>query len=710
MLELITSSNEQLVLDPSTKVRLSIPFPISVDSTDGIPASVSYPFNLPDDDAGINRRLIQASPLIDEAAKISRVGIRIVFAGYQIDSGYLICTGFSAGMFRCTLVCSPFIVDLGETQLAALAEFTAKIELGATSADIAAEAVNRNTQEYPATPVVFPTIYAPDFYGGANDDFNGLLNRYKDGTIPINEIVKQYEDGDPIDGDYLTNEDSLYPCFFASWMLQKVFESNGYKVLGSVFSDTFFRRLLIGAKKAADAGRYECHLNGVIDGYTDVGISDLRRFNIAPTDHGADMSLNGSYPYLIQIVDKGYYEITVTAKFAYVTGVRNLLMEVSTDGEAELYHEWFNSVAEDETEQTISASFWRGGPGWIMVSCNKNWQPISGSIKVRGTSQETLNRFDGAIIPGKYFADVTAANLINAIKMLTGIGIFYDKVSRVAEVITANEVLASNQALDITDWVTASERNQDEPVGMRIDYKRKSEKFPYINSLASHFANPFNLPQPKANDEAVVDNMLSVIRASDSDGLLAWQPAGTTMNKVTLQGRTYEDYNPEIEPLISIFRDVLGLVVPYYAENGASTHFSATGDMPLMILIWHGLRAAKDGSLYPYASSSGMAPDGEELTPFSLQMDGDRGVYERYLSGLLSLKQNNATVKTDIILSLDRLIALLELFKPTTIGEEPPPRKVAIQSVEMLPSSLDVELSMNGIEAAQITLTQQLFK
>lgn len=707
MLELLTSSGTSLVLNPDTRLRLSIPYPIAVDTTDSIPASVSYAFDLPDDDGGINRANIKYSPLVDEARKINRVPIRIQFAGMQIDSGFIICTGYSDKQFRCTIVCAPFNSDLGETTLDKLAEFMHPIALGTTSSEIAANAVLRNTQAYPQTPLVFPTIYAPDFYSGANDEFNGFLNRYKDNTIPINAIVKQFEIGDPEEGDYLTNEDSLYPMFFAPWLLQAIFESNGYKVYGEIFTDTFFRRLLIGAKKAADKGRYECHLTGTRIGHYD-DLANLRHINFVATGHGADMVIHATQHYNIQVIGVGYYEVTYTGKFTYQTGVRNLLIEV-VYGEAILFSQWFNGISENETEQTITCSFWISDPGYISVACNQNWAPVSGSVSVKGTSQEILNRYDGAIKPGEYFPDTTAANMLNMFKMLTGIGIFYDKVSRVVEVITAESVLASNKHLDITEWISSLEREQEEPVGLVIDYKRKGDKLPYINSLAKHYVNPFNLPTAKANGEAVVENMLSVIRATDFDGLLVWKPAGTTMNKVTLQGRTYDEHSPEVEPMIGIYSEEKKIVTPYYPENGASTHFSATSDMPLLCLLWHGLQAGKDGTIYPYASASGKSPAGSTLTTFDLSMDNPTGVYNRYLRGLMDLKQNNATVKVRLMLDLDRFLRLLSLFKPTVVGEESPARKVAISSVEMLPKSLDVELSLNGIEASELVLTQQVY-
>jgi len=90
-------------------------------------------------------------------------------------------------------------------------------------------------------------------------------------------------------------------------------------------------------------------------------------------------------------------------------------------------------------------------------------------------------------------------------------------------------------------------------------------------------------------------------------------------------------------------------------------------------------------------------------------MDGANGVYNRYLRSLMNLKQNNATLKVRLMLDVGRLVTLLSLFKPTVVGEESPARKVAVSSVEMLPKSLDVEFSLNGIEAAELVLTQQVY-
>ncbi len=79
---------------------------------------------------------------------------------------------------------------------------------------------------YPESDFVFPLAWAPEFYGDLMPDHDGYINSYNTG-------IEEYRFniiGDPIENKY-TN----VPFLFVQFLLKKIYESQGYTLIGDKF-------------------------------------------------------------------------------------------------------------------------------------------------------------------------------------------------------------------------------------------------------------------------------------------------------------------------------------------------------------------------------------------------------------------------------------------------------------------------------------------
>lgn len=715
MIELKTGKGN-LVLDPKTSIRFSYTFPMFV--TANIPAQVSYSFDIPNDPKGINSAIIGSSPFFDVKRTIRKVSVNIIFHGIEIESGELICRGYSGGKFRCMLFTSAFADGFSELELQQIAGLLTPIELGETPQEVADNCKLRNSQSYPETDVVFPTIHAPEFYGDTNEDFNGFMNipNDEDGNFTINEIVKAWHSGDPVEGIYETNRFSFLPAFYARSIIREIFKSQGYRVKGGFFSNQASRNAVILGLKAADRSVKESYLNANITGYVDV--NSRRRLTSNDYKIGTSFTYDGE---IIHLTQKGYYEITIS----------ELLLNVNNGALLEFFHLYIKNITNDtilkeisipsllleakpDTKLELSAYFWFSGnsPIDIIIAgyCDDggSFTPVSGKIDVNGESQNFLNLYAQSINIGESFSGISVSKMVDTIQMLFGVLIFPDKIRNTIQLEMASDIIANHNALDITSWIDGEPQKEFEDQKKYVlayDWNDTETMTPIYPKEVTEYATPFGIPDPIANLVVKVKNMFRYLKTEYIDtGEYVWTEIATFIENLNVGTGSEEDYKPEIQSLIQHVDFEKKIIAPHLSGEGRSDVYGIDNEMKLTVLNYLGI-IESETMPYPMASVGNVDINNVAVRNVdSLRFDGTDGMYAKTLKPMFDILNNHDTVTVDIFLTIERLQKLLRIFQSTIDGEPEPPRLVKIDGVEIWIKSFDFQVSNKGIEAAQLKL------
>lgn len=718
MLEIRTGLGN-LVLDPNTRIRFTYLFPLFV--TDAIPSTVTYAFDIPDDAEGVNEKILAASTYLDVAKKYRKLSVSVTFAGDEFDSGLLIVTGSKNRKFRCTFLSTPFANGFADMELQRIAGLLIPITLGDTTAEIIAKAKELSQKSYPDSDICFPMIQAPDFYGDANPDYYGTLNTYDEDYI-INEITKVWETGDPEQGDYETNSNSLLPAFYCRSIIREIFKSQDFIVKGGFFQSQVTKNAIMLGLKAADRADKFWVFDGTYTYHYDEGQTRIIKFGTHTIGSGFTYDTNNG-----KVLDgsaKGYYDVIgENLMFQYVSGARTLSVNIFYSyfgGVVNVKQVDISSPDDIVAVDSIIGTFYNDTPMQIgiYIACNQNYTPIGGTINISGISKNTLNRFAKSVSVGEYFSGTTVSTIVNAIRSVFGLLFFVDKKRSIVEVELAADVINNSKLIDITGLiVSAPDKDFTDRKKYTIDYDWSDTDLmtPIINPKNQIvLKNPFSLPTPRKNYVLKIQNLFRyMIPDVLDDNSVVWKLDRTFIENKKVPGIEPSEYRIEAQTLVGFYSGAQ-LVIPYLPGEGKSDVFGVNNDMKLTVLAYHGFNSLDNfQNPYPYASLGNLKNNGElDSTVQSLRVDDEdaNNLYNRALKPMLDLVGNHETQTVDVHPSLDTVNTILQLFRPSTEGEKQPPRRVIVQGAEMFVKQFDFEVTNTAIVTAQVKLAKRNYE
>lgn len=106
--------------------------------------------------------------------------------------------------------------------------------------EIATENIITHVEEtvlkaWPETDYQFPSVYAPDFYGGENESFLGVINNFE---------------SDFVNDDF--NLNTIVPMPYLFGIIKRIFEFAGFEVYGEIFEDEMLKKALLLNNHALD--------------------------------------------------------------------------------------------------------------------------------------------------------------------------------------------------------------------------------------------------------------------------------------------------------------------------------------------------------------------------------------------------------------------------------------------------------------------------
>ena len=536
-------------------------------------------------------------------------------------------------------------------------EFNAKIngkkladifDVPISEADIVAHVNSQVTKTWPEVNHNFPSIYNPKFYGdptetdtskNPNPYFLGVLNLFE------NNVLKQNTSG---------NENAIAPQLYLAYMIQHIYESQGYHLKGDVLNDEMIQRAMIYCNYALDKV-VSSSFSGAFSGLTaspdfiiipNKNIIDPQS-NYNPSTGGFVAAIAGNYTVKVSgtfkpttIATDGIYVFTVNV---FYNGELKGGFEKSKDNNNafDIDHTFNIDVSETGHEITVAAKFTED-PYQADV--------INSSIIIANTTPKNLNIFTGDfnykdIVPNMLVSEFIK-DFIESFNILQ----FIEESTKTVELIQFSDYLNN---IKLTEF----------PEGLIKDsLKVYSNNYQGV-SLDFEFQGNDDL---LSNKEIPEDNLGSVLTAIP----LPWNPNeiyfiemlnGYYQYQYNSDTSTWEwvcisnPYLPFVEddgkkkisipfspmvmrkPFISFARNY-----PSISAQGTSFAYQLKNDAPLRIMFWVGLSDWGVNADFPQALTIKWNSMGDVVLPISWT---EEDVANRYFSDYITWLKNRLKIE-----------------------------------------------------------------
>jgi len=714
----IKINNKALVLVPSTKLRFEIQSPIF--ETDAIPGSYICPFDLPvaGNDVFENAEFIEINRIY------KKYNCVVLLDDYPLYSGELILNTSNTRIYRCSVVLTGIATDFPENKLNEL-NYDSDIVIGGTphnSNSVASFAAMQN-----ATGIwdfYFPMIHAPNFYGSSNADYGGevVLNAGKVGKFLNNwnaalqkfEINKINSDANCVDNAYV-----LVPQMKLIYIVKKIFENIGYSISGDFFSSSFINKLLFLNYTALDEKykRYYVAAKStqlqIVLNFQKIKFQDDSSLGFEDIDNCFNTTTSE-----YEIKEKGYISINCNINFTPVANAPKQQFYwrfYITDGTNETMFlqnsinitnpNVLNTI--DINESYFASNSVVGKKIILKTDLIQNQPPyphfthIINSAQITFThSYHNLNQYSNKLHIADHTTSNTVGSLLNALKTNFGLAIWFDMESKVVEISFLKDLVASHNYIDISDMVVRNslEITIEEAVGYKLIQKNddKAKDIKLYTHLGS-FLKKSDLPIPdKLNviAEVLQEGCLYMYKKNETDFTLSWEKYGTSISEIK-KSKAETDTAVDIGIMTNVIMH--DRLLPDSNQQGTSEAFdTGVNETDMQLLIWHGMKPDKNGLLYPFASSLKYDVAGNIISDTELRLDGESGIFDNYLKSWYDFKNTAETVRLQIKMQSDRLINILELFKPQFNKASQQIRKLKYNGCLLLPKSISFLVPVNG--------------
>ena len=731
----ILIGDEQVYLDPGFTIRLDMIFPAFEDEFDY--SSIVYPFSIP---APPNEELFNFSNHVVINNKTRMYDCQLIFAGSLRMSAKLVLSKLSGKQFRGSIIVNRFSTDYKEKLLSEF-DYDGNIILGATTAAVIAHVNGIVLDENPGPHLKynFPEIKAPVFYGDENENnpaFCGILNRWHRG----NQSVQPNNIGTSLDNQ---NTESLLPCPYLLYVLEKCFQESGYDIFGSLLDDTELQSLLMLNNYPLDLIEklYYVRANNsivqVVNPSKNINADDdYTPPNEDIHDIWEQEEVEAQYPWRYHIQTEGYHQVSMEFKSKYTYGYPTTVVRISmvkyNDGNpTTLYYRDFDFLAHQTWyERTVDFShyFPIGDVGDYFYFTARFFDPISSEdsagefqvldLIITNLSASGLNTFAKTLHIKNHVPGISLGNLVNALKKGFGTIPFYSHDFKEVQFSTYQEILESNEYLDLSDQCIkdSTEIELKDAEGYKLNFEFDSNDPVTQDNFVDHsiyeligsYSTYYHLPIPDGlNKIALVlnTNVLYFYGVTDEDAA-GWSIFSDSFYDYLIGDGKKEvkiAFSPVMMNLETEGGDVL-TIRPYTKLLASSPAFgTGLNEFGFQLMFFRGMQSDAFG-LYPVGSSMAYSPFGDDIANSELQFPGDKGLIANFLQGWYDFINNSETIKKNFDVSPDLLYEIMQLFAPQHGRQK---RKILVDGVKYIPKKFSFILRSNSIEKAEATLIKK---
>lgn len=688
-------NNTPLVLDPKTQIRYEENFPYF--DNEGIPASTVWHFDVP---VIGNEETFRYANYIMLKNKVRLYSCTIKVHGIPLGRGKL--TLVNAGeAFRVSVLINDFAVQFKDVTINTMAD--SNFVLGTSMAQRLAIAKEINAGNVEA-PFRFPMVYAPEFYGGNNDDGKPENNpeflRYLNNWDSLANVFV------PNENNYV-NKNTLVPFLFLQHIIENILWQKKWQFAGAVTQHHLFKQLLVHNNCALDEpmSQYRVYASAV----------EPLAYGLDNTEHVIewDMILVDE----TETFTEGIYNCPVLGRYEINMEI-DLFDQFGYPMNAEI------RVFQDENLTYNSIKF-TGGTGNVSLlnhgievtslPCTVKFMvwaenltivniDITSYIEIKSVAKirNELTNIDY----NNHVPNVNITTLLNTIRHPFGAALFFDSENRRVEMEFMNNILADKQnALDITPFVVVGSIESEFPEETPVVYKF-TEDVPKISEFKYTAENGYRLPRlVKVKNMYGLATAEQSIYKSEIDSTtfdLNWVFESFNYGKFQSKPTATDPEGIEISvlptPMTSFYNNRL---MPYYDSKGQSAYNEQTEPMPLVVSVWGGGVNIKG---YPFATS--VAHYQMALTSFNF---GGTKSLNQFVEKWALWQQTREEVRLQLVgIGIWEMLELIRLNRPAR-GSQPQQRWLKIKGVHCLPKQLSfiIDVSGNILEAEAIVVKKR---
>ncbi|MDT8394246.1 MAG: hypothetical protein RQ761_10395 [Bacteroidales bacterium] len=724
----IIVNNQEVFLDPKTSLRFDLIHPAF--ESEYLHASMIYPFDIP---SYGNEQIFQHANHIVVNNKYRVYDCLFSFAGVINFTGKLILNKLTKHSFRGSIIMNGFAVDSKDISLKDFS-YDSDVNLGSTTAQVAAYIEENVYNSYPDVNFNFPLIYVPSWYGKDqehNQDFQDYVNFW----LRSNDLIRQ----NIISETSPDNYNSLLPCIYLMYVVKKCFAHLGFQTTGDFLTHPELSQLVIFYNVPLDFGQKKYTVKAY--NKTDQSNNSLSTQRLSfpddytpPYEDDDDCWDNSAKEYTIQ--REGFHDFSVCGQYRIDQGMNDYqhLVSISiydtTEGESIASLLLDPPVYNADTDFVVNNS-----SIWIPASKIGNkisalfgarhlempgptWEPSLITIKqalldVKNLSFCNFNSFKKNLRYADHLPDISFGDLIAAISKAFGLYLLFDHEKSIVEINFLNDLICSIDTIDLSERVinNSHEIILKDNKGYSYQFKWDGSDYPeeiYFSEFnLDKFIGEFDCWQDlyiptDLNVYAYVRNLNAICVYVSVEGKSEWA-VHSYYYKPFIKSPSKSDISIGFSPLMMDYNSVVDKLTPS-SEIKCSSQLFPTGvnNCGLHLLFYRGL----DNQTYDYPFATPLTLDrfGDQQWNISLRLEGAEGLMEKFLQRWLDFQDKSIEVKMDFNIDEQTLQSIMQIFLPNPGKTRP---KIHVHNIDYIPKKFSIMLSMNGIQSCQGNLIKE---
>ncbi len=525
------------------------------------------------------------------------------------------------------------------------------VSLGNNLDQVVSSITQINNKTWPNAKIAFPAMFMPNLLQDSEDE--GLSYS----LIANNNIGGQKYNHT---GNTLYNQQVIIPQIYLLHVLERCFENHGFKLVGSFVQDPELRTLLLANNKVLSRKEKTFHFHG-----TD---SQLRNIShnqtlVIPDEILDTHDLWSHDTYLCQ--KAGTYTVTITLHFtapnvepgnSFNSG--NLYIDVF-DGTSVIQTKPIQVFQPGEIREVTTSFDFSATLGHVGASIqfklrmefneqhpqgpvdyDKTFTTSYSELIINNFSENNLDRFGKEVVINQHVPKVTLAELIKNLPFF--IVLRLDEASQLVHLDTVDYLLTDqkHQHLEKLQFQSRKINNVLDGFAFRFDFPSEDAQTEFVledpptDSKASLSRN--QLENPEIDSTYKTDSPLAYYIGVLKSGVPAFKFYAHGQNDLII-GKGEREFIFSVTPVFETLFD--GAVLPYIDVKGKAEDYGQTGpDMAPRLMFYRGVHNTYHGESYAFAGTSIYHPESlEKQWDYELKLDGEHGVYQKFLKAFSNL-------------------------------------------------------------------------
>jgi hypothetical protein len=557
---------------------------------------------------------------------------RILIDGLEVASGTWQAQAHGEQFIEVAFifVADNFITALDQVQIPDL--FDEEITVADIIAHVEDTAENK---VYPETEYQFPSVHAPEFYGGKNENFKGIINNFESGEFYSNSII--------------FNTNTIVPMLYLFAVLNRIWEASGYSAKGKIFEDAMLQKCLLFNNYALD-NLHDVRFLGEAENLM-VTEADFFVIDWDEVEDNTNRYANGLY----EIAIEGNYEVIVNMNFttADKTKVYTYIIQLEhqplaggntvTIGDPHTgttdfdpipsvsFVEQANDLGIGTLFVTIKLYEWaNSGAGYYDVEI------LTGSVIIRKMDELGINIFPNTFNLKNHAPKFAAIDFVKMFFEEYQLFPVFDNVSKNIQLLSLNDVISSAQQFNLSEGLIREsirvEQNTYNGLRLAFDFGDDDDQYftpDRIDYEVDSFAD--------LDDMLIKEHEVYFVKSLQAYYQLITVKKNETLNTswavVSHKSLPYIDGNGADERTLKfapcMMRNVETLLddlprsMPTVLGQGTSKAYEMVNDWPLRVMFYAGYGVGATGTTdtYPFATTTMYDTQGNAVFDYNYNAD-----------------------------------------------------------------------------------------